>query len=176
MLKKSLLLNASAILIAMAASNIALAGSCAATKAKEAAVYGTPKNVCGNVTTTADITKNPYTYTSPNGGCDLGLSLPGLPNFGNGGGFSACAAVKAITGPMVAQVNQGMQTATNEAVNAVGKDAIDTAMNATTSGNITELAGKTYGQMGSPTTIDQVQQSIEKATGSTGADKSGLLY
>lgn len=161
MLKKSILLKLSAIFIAMAASNAAMAGSCAATKAKEAAVYGTPKNVCGNVTSTADITKNPYTYTSPNGGCDLGLSLPGLPNFGNGGGFSACAAVKAITGSMVAQVNQGMQQATDAAVNAVGKDAIDSAMNVVNSGDITELAGKTYSQMGSPTSIEQVQQTFK---------------
>lgn len=160
MLKKSLLLKASAVFIAMAASNMALAGSCAATKAKEIAVYGTPKNVCGNVTSTADITKNPYTYTSPNGTCDFGLSLPGLPNFGNGGGFSACSAVKAITGPMVAEVNQGMQTATDAAVNAVGKEAIDTAMNAATSGDITELAGKTYSQMGSPTSIDQIKATL----------------
>lgn len=160
MFKNSILINVSAILFAMAASNGAMAGSCAATKAKEAAVYGTPKNVCGNVTSTADISNNPYVYTSPNGGCDLGLSLPGLPNFGNGGGFSACAVVKAITGPMVAQVNQGMQTATNAAVNAVGKEAIDTAMNAVSSGgDLGELANKTYGQMGSPTTIEQIQQT-----------------
>ncbi|MBI6882971.1 hypothetical protein [Pseudomonas putida] len=162
MSKKSTILKASAIIIAMAASNMALAGSCAATKAKEAAVYGTPKNVCGNITSTADISKNPYTYTSPNGGCDLGLSLPGLPNFGNGGGFSACAAVKAITGPMVATVNQGMQQATNDAVNAVGKEAIDTAMNAVNSGDIADLASKTYSQMGSPTTIEGVQSAISK--------------
>lgn len=164
MIRKSLILKASAILIAMAASNMALAGSCAATKAKEAAVYGKAKNVCGNVTSTADITKNPYTYTSPNGGCDLGLSLPGLPNFGNGGGFSACAAVTAITGSMVQKVNQGMQQTTDTAVNSVGKTAIDAAMNGVNSGDITELAGKTYSQMGSPTTVEGIQQSVGGTT------------
>lgn len=160
MLRKSVLLKASAIFIAMAASNMAMAGSCAATKAKEAAVYGTAKNVCGNVRSTADITRNPYTYTSPNGGCKTGLSLPGLPNFGNGGGFSACAIVTAITGPMVAKVNQTMQAATDTAVNSVGKTAIDAAMNATSSGDISTLAGKTYSQMGSPTSIEQVQSKV----------------
>jgi hypothetical protein len=174
MLRNSLILKASAILIAMAASNVALAGSCAATKAKEAAVYGTAKNVCGNVTTTADLSKNPYTYTSPNS-CKLGLSLPGLPNFGNAGDFNACAIVQAVTSQYVSQVNQAMQQATTDAVNSVGKDAIDAAMNAS-SGDIGDLASKTYSQMGSPTTIDQVQKSIESTVGAKGANSSGVLY
>lgn len=147
---KSSIFKASLVLALIAASGSALAGSCATSKNKEEQVYGKAQNKCGYVTSTADISKNPYTYISPNG-CDFGLSLPGLPSFGNGGGLDACSIVTAITGPMVNKVNQGMQDATNQAVNGIGPDAIDAASNVYNSGDVGTLADKVYGQMGSPT-------------------------
>lgn len=154
MSKTSLLLKASALSFAMAASSAAMAGpNCAATKAKEAAIYGnTTATNCANLTTTPNMAKNPYVYTSPNGGCDLGLSLPGLPSFGTGGGLGACEIARAITGPMVAQANQTMQQAASEAVSAAPKEAMDALANYNNSGgDLGSMVDKTYGQAGSPT-------------------------
>lgn len=152
MSKTSLLIKASALLIAIFASNAAMAGSCAASKAKEAAVYGTAKNNCAGLTKTPNMTKNPYVYVSPNGTCDLGLSLPGLPSFGTGGGLTACSVARAITGPMVSEANTAMQAGANAAIDAAPKQALDAYSNYQNSGgDLGSMADKTYGQMGSPT-------------------------
>jgi hypothetical protein len=149
MATKRTLLNCSMLLIAVSLSGQALAGSCATSKAKENAVYGAAKNQCGNVTSTADMSKNPYKYVSPNK-CNFGLSLPGLPGFGGGGNLSACSIVNAITGPMVQQVNKGMQDATDAAINTAGKEAVDTAVSVYQSKDLKGVADTVYGQMGSP--------------------------
>jgi hypothetical protein len=163
MSKTSLLLKASALLLAMVASSAAMAGNCAATKAKEAAVYGSTADRCANLTKVADITKNPYVYISPNGGCDLGLSLPGLPNYGNGGSLTACEVARAITGPMVAEANGAMRAGADAALNAAPeatKAALDAYNNYQKSGgDLGSMVDKTYGQMGSPT------PSINPSTG-----------
>lgn len=131
--------------------NAAFAAACPTSKAKARAVYGnTGKEACANLSASGSI-QNPYMYTNPDAKCDFGLSLPGLPNFGSGGGgLSACSIVKAITGPMVREVNQGMQEATNEAIDAVGKEKLDMAVNAGNSKSMAEFGSKQYEEMGAP--------------------------
>lgn len=57
--------------------------------------------VCPNVTQNAfrgDVTQLPFAYNNPNADCDLGLSLPGLPNFGlNIGDLNACDIARSLT-------------------------------------------------------------------------------
>jgi hypothetical protein len=150
--KSSFVIKLGAILIALAASNAAMAGvACETAKAKELKVYGAAKNNCANLTKVPDMSKNPYLYTSSNK-CKLGLSMPGLPNFGTGGGLTACEAVRAVTGPMVSEANQVMQQTTNAAIAAAPQGALDAAANyQAAGGDLKVLADKTYGQAGSPT-------------------------
>jgi hypothetical protein len=154
--KTSLAIKLGAILIALAASNAAMAaGACANTKAKELAVYGAAKNNCTTLTKVPDMSKNPYLYSSSNK-CKLGLSMPGLPNFGTGGGLSACEAARAITGPMVSEVNSAMQAGTDAALASAPKEALDAVANYESSGgDLKTMVDKTYGAAGSPTpTVD----------------------
>ncbi|WP_274643873.1 hypothetical protein [Pseudomonas serbica] len=109
------------------ASSTASAGICEEAKAKLARVYGAIGNHCVNLNREPSLVNNPFVYTNPDAQCDLGLALPGLPGFGiGGGGFNMCSIAKAITGTMVNEVNQGMQTAANAAVSAVDDIAVDT--------------------------------------------------
>lgn len=76
---------------------------------------------------------NPFIYVNPDGGCDLGLELPGLPSFGAGlgDGLDLCALAKTITGPMVKDVNKVVKDAKDRVVddiNAAAKEKIDTGV------------------------------------------------
>lgn len=82
-------------------------------------------NVCDQIDTkplTLDEAQStPYGYKSET--CDLGLSMPGLPNFGmNIGGLDSCSILKAVTGDMVDKANQEMQSSLDGALEAIKGD------------------------------------------------------
>jgi hypothetical protein len=65
--------------------------------------------------------KNPLVYTNPDTvGCDLGLSMPGLPAFGtNITGLDACSILKAVTGKAVSDANTAMKSGLDTALSQV---------------------------------------------------------
>ncbi len=151
--------NAVVMLALIVASSAAMAngGACKASQEKAKKVYGNAtQEACRNVTSTPNLDKNPYIYKNPDATCDLGLSLPGLPSFGSGGNFDACAIVKAVTGPMVREVNRAMQEEVDQAIAVAGKEKIDAAVNAANSGSIAEFGNKQYEEIGSPTDINNM--------------------
>lgn len=81
-------------------------------------------NVCGNINTTTDPSNSKFAYENPDGGCDIGLEMPGLPSFGGSfSGISSCQIVKAVTGDMVDKVNDTVNGAWDGAIN-MAKDKI----------------------------------------------------
>lgn len=77
-------------------------------------------DVCANINTDPDLENSKYMYQNPDGGCDIGLELPGLPSFGGGlSGVSSCQIVKAVTGDMVDKVNEGVNGAWDGALDTV---------------------------------------------------------
>ncbi|MDT8924988.1 hypothetical protein RBE51_19555 [Pseudomonas taiwanensis] len=100
----------------------ASAGACQTYIDKANAVFGNLiKDSCVGINTDASLTNNPFVYVNADGGCDLGLQLPGLPDFGSitGGGINACSIVKAVTGSMVDTVNSSIRGAMNDTVNGI---------------------------------------------------------
>lgn len=71
------------------------------------------QNICSQMDTSVNVEDSPYLYKSPDAGCDLGLSLPGLPNFGSVGleGIDSCRILKSVTGDFVKEVNRELQDA-----------------------------------------------------------------
>ena len=144
-------------------SGMASAGVCQTIKDKAAAVYGNLVNDrCLNLNKTPSLTNNPFVYTNPDAGCDLGLNLPGLPGFGlSGGGISACEVAKYITGNTVNAVNQKMQEAASEAVSAVDNVAIDTiGVQASGGINVGDAGKKNYDKVAGPSTGSGVPSLI----------------
>ncbi|MDU8351267.1 hypothetical protein RYA05_05060 [Pseudomonas syringae pv. actinidiae] len=62
--------------------------------------------------------KNPLVYTNADaGGCDLGLSMPGLPAFGtNITGLDSCKILQAVTKESVAAANSKIQSGLDAAL------------------------------------------------------------
>lgn len=84
-------------------------------------------NVCDEINTdplTMEQAANtPFGYKSPDAGCDLGLSMPGLPSFGmNIGGLDSCKILQAVTGDMVDQANDAMQGGLDTALENIKGD------------------------------------------------------
>lgn len=78
-------------------------------------------NVCRQVDTSVNVENSPYIYTNPDAGCDLGFSMPGLPDIGIGlDGINSCELLKAVTGDLVKDINKEMQGAVADAIDAVG--------------------------------------------------------
>lgn len=76
-------------------------------------------NTCANINTNPDPSSSKFAYENPDGGCDIGLDMPGLPSFGGSiTGFDACQIVKAVTGDMVDKVNDTVNDAWDGAINA----------------------------------------------------------
>jgi hypothetical protein len=76
-------------------------------------------NVRSQIDTTVSLDKSPYVYKNPDAGCDLGLSMPGLPNFGFGlEGIDSCKILKMVTGDLVKSVNKGMRDTVDKAVDS----------------------------------------------------------
>lgn len=84
-------------------------------------------NVCDQIDTKPltmeQAANSPYGYKSPDAGCDLGLSMPGLPGFGFGmDGLDSCKILKAVTGDMVDKANTEMQNGLDAGLEAVKGD------------------------------------------------------
>jgi hypothetical protein len=80
-------------------------------------------NVCSQVDLENRPEESDKYYKNKDQECDLGLSMPGLPNIGFGlDGFDSCAILKAVTGPMVKAANKEMKLIVQDAVDAVGGD------------------------------------------------------
>jgi len=80
-------------------------------------------DVCSKIDTDPDVEGSKYKYENPDGGCDIGLRMPGLPDFGfSAEGFDFCALAKAVTSDMVDEANSKMREELNTALDSV-KDA-----------------------------------------------------
>lgn len=107
--------------IMLSVSSLSMAGSCKSMEDKINQVFG-PRagDVCLDINTEPTLENNPYLYVSPDTQCDLGLQLPGLPDFGISlGGINACAIIQAVTGPMVDEVNKEMAQAVRDGVKVI---------------------------------------------------------
>jgi len=95
-------------------------------QAAEAAYSRFHDSICEQLDLSLDLDNNPFIYTNPDAGCDLGLSMPGLPNLGSIGlgGLDSCKILQSITGDMVDEVNAAMQNSVNEALSGVTEDAM----------------------------------------------------
>lgn len=109
--------------VLIAISGQAHASSCASMKKKMESVFGVnTKEVCAGLDMEPSLENNPYLYVSPDTKCDLGLQMPGLPDFGLSlGSIDACSIVKAVTGPVVREANKEMRDIVKQ-----GTDMIDT--------------------------------------------------
>ena len=139
--------------LALGSASALADGVCAEMKAKMARVYGSiSDDHCTDLTRLPSLDGNPFVYTNPDAGCDLGLSMPGLPGFGlSGGDFSWCGVAKAVTGGMVNEANAAMQGATNEAVGAVDQISVDTiGVQASGGVNVGSVIKKGYDNVGAP--------------------------
>lgn len=69
--------------------------------------------------------KNPLVYTNADaGGCDLGLSMPGLPAFGtNITGLDSCKILQAVTKESVAAANSKIQAGLDAALEKAKLDS-----------------------------------------------------
>lgn len=109
-------------------SATAEAGSCrnAINNASQKIFGSALKTACVGVDTGLK-ENSPFIYVNPDGGCDMGLQLPGLPDFGAsfGKGFDMCAMAKTVLGPMVGQVNNRLQEEMNQAVGEINDIARD---------------------------------------------------
>jgi len=75
------------------------------------------KQVEGQLSLEVDLDGNPLLYDNPDAGCDLGFSMPGLPDIGLGlDGINACELLKSVTGDMVKAVNKEMQDTVDQAI------------------------------------------------------------
>lgn len=118
---KPLLPLSSLALLLMMGSSHSFADSCSSgSSAVQQRIKDVKRNVCNQVDTSVSLRNSPYVYVNPDQGCDLGFSMPGLPNIGASlGGFDSCKVLKAVTGEFVKEVNNGMQDAVDE---TLGKD------------------------------------------------------
>jgi hypothetical protein len=105
----------------------AQAGSCSnAIREAQRQNFGNAGNVCADLDM-GPKSNSPFVYVNPDGGCDLGLQLPGLPSFGGSlGSFDMCGLAKTITGGMVNQANGVMRDSMNTAIGGINQTAQQT--------------------------------------------------
>lgn len=114
----------SALLLLPVIADTASAGTCRNaidSAAKRVFSTGALTQVCvGHDTSLKD--NSPFIYVNPDGACDIGLRMPGLPSFGIGAGsLDLCAMAKTVLGPMVGQVNGALQSQMNTAVGTINQ-------------------------------------------------------
>lgn len=72
---------------------------------------------CSKIDSRVSLDGNPFVYRNPDASCDLGFSFPGLPAFGMDiSGLDSCQILRSVTDDLVNQINDGMQTAIDDAV------------------------------------------------------------
>src|SRR5690606_18163016 len=92
-------------------------------KQAQQSIFKKTDHACNAYDTTPK-NNSPFVYKNPDGGCDLGLELPGLPTFGVGiGGLDLCKMAKTVTGGMVREVNKAMKDTLDESVKAINEKA-----------------------------------------------------
>lgn len=75
----------------------------------------TKEEFCSNLNTTNNPEDNPYIYLDPNSKCDLGLQLPGLPDFGlDIDSISGCEVAQMVTSESVRDLNNSANDAVND--------------------------------------------------------------
>lgn len=85
---------------------------------------------CAGLNTNVTLDGNPFVYTNPDAGCDLGLSLPGLPNFGaKEFGVDSCKILKAVTGDLVRDINSDFQDAVDSTLGSAADQYNSTNIN-----------------------------------------------
>ena len=73
------------------------------------------QSLCDQLDFGTDLTNNPFVYTNPDAGCDMGFSLPGLPSIGGSlTGLDSCKMLKSVTGDAVRAMNDSMQGAVDD--------------------------------------------------------------
>lgn len=81
---------------------------------------------CVGLNQDATLEGNPFVYTNPDAGCDLGLSMPGLPSIGGiGFDMDSCQILQAVTGSLVNDINSQLRDAVNQVDRAAGQADID---------------------------------------------------
>ena len=125
------------ILISVAATQVQANACNDFVKERQRAIFGNLGSTCASVNTSGS-GKTPFTHINPDGGCDLGLSLPGLPSFGMsmGGEFDWCGLAKAVTGSTVNKVNQTMQQKVDGTVSEINRRSQDAIGENAIGGNI----------------------------------------
>ena len=110
------------ILISVAATQVQANACNDFIKERQRAIFGNLGSTCASINTSNN-GETPFTHINPDGGCDPGLQLPGLPSFGMtmGGEFDWCGLAKAVTGSTVNKVNQAMQQKVDGAVGAINQ-------------------------------------------------------
>ena len=114
------------------------AGSCQnAIREAQRQIFGNLGTVCAGINTQAQ-GNSPFIYVNPDGGCDLGLQLPGLPSFGAGlgNGLDMCALAKTVTGGMVNQANSAMQGAMNTTIGTINQTTQSTIGTGVVNGHV----------------------------------------
>ena len=135
-------------------SDKASAGSCQTYIDKANKVFGNLiGNSCVGITNTPSLDNNPFIYTNPDGGCDIGLDLPGLPSFGGSlGSIDSCQVIKMVTSKAVNAANTEIRNAMNTSVNTINQAAQDTIGTSVTGGSVN--------------VTDLVEQRLQQATSS----------
>lgn len=135
--------------------DMASAGTCQnAIREAQKKIFGDLGSVCSGITT-QNPENSPFIYVNPDGGCDLGLQLPGLPTFGGslGSGLDMCALAKTVTGGMVSQANSAMQGSMNTAIGSINQAAQQSIGTGVVNGNVNVsdvLNQQTQQQLGTP--------------------------
>lgn len=77
-------------------------------------------DVCDMIDAEPDVQGSRYRYENPDGGCDIGLRMPGLPDFGfSAEGFDMCALVSTVLSDQIDAVNRGMREGVNGALDTI---------------------------------------------------------
>lgn len=75
---------------------------------------------CGGLDREVSLEGNPFVYSNPDGGCDLGLNLPGLPSFGfDIPSIDSCKILQMVTGELVGEVNATLRDAINKSLDEI---------------------------------------------------------
>lgn len=61
---------------------------------------------------------NPFVYSNPDGACDLGLTMPGLPTFARSG-TTSCGILQSITSQLVGEINESFRDSVNESLDSL---------------------------------------------------------
>lgn len=149
------ILSLSLLLALPLLADIASAGTCQnAIREAQKKIFGDLGSVCAGINT-QNPENSPYIYVNPDGGCDLGLQLPGLPTLGAsfGEGLDMCKLARTVVGGMVSDANSAMQESMNTAIGTINQATQQTIGTGVVNGNVNIsdiLNQQTQQQLGTP--------------------------